>query len=98
MEDRKKTNDSQRIHTRLRKNFNLITNITSISIVLAIILIEFTSVQFNHSLKSYGFIQGDIGKASALCVIIFIVSAIIGLALMFASADHDGKKKKKKRG
>ena len=39
--------------------------------------------------------QGDIGKASALCVIIFIVSAIIGLALMFASADHDGKKKKK---
>ena len=42
--------------------------------------------------------QGDIGKASALCVIIFIVSAIIGLALMFASADHDGKKKKKKRG
>lgn len=63
MEDRKKTNDSQRIHTRLRKNFNLITNITSISIVLAIILIVFTSVQFNHSLKSYGFIQGDIGKA-----------------------------------
>lgn len=59
----KKTNDSQRIHTRLRKNFNLITNITSISIVLAIILIVFTSVQFNHSLKSYGFIQGDIGKA-----------------------------------
>lgn len=42
--------------------------------------------------------QGDIGKASALCVIIFIVSAIIGLALMFASADHDGKKKKKRRG
>lgn len=42
--------------------------------------------------------QGDIGKASALCVIIFIVSAIIGLALMFASADHDGKKKKKKGG
>lgn len=42
--------------------------------------------------------QGDIGKASALCVIIFIVSAVIGLALMFASADHDGKKKKKKRG
>ena len=63
MEDRKKTNDSQCIHTRLRKNFNLITNITSISIVLAIILIVFTSVQFNHSLKSYGFIQGDIGKA-----------------------------------
>ena len=42
--------------------------------------------------------QGDIGKASALCVIIFIVSAVIGLALMFASADDDGKKKKKKRG
>ena len=42
--------------------------------------------------------QGDIGKASALCVIIFVVSAVIGLALMFASADHDGKKKKKKRG
>ena len=38
--------------------------------------------------------QGDIGKASALCVIIFIVSAVIGLALMFASADHDGKKKR----
>ena len=83
MEDRKKTNDSQRIHTRLRKNFNLITNITSISIVLAIILIVFTSVQFNHSLKSYGFIQGDIGKAmtvfadsrSALCAVIGYLDA-----------------------
>ncbi|MBQ8108520.1 MAG: sugar ABC transporter permease, partial [Ruminococcus sp.] len=42
--------------------------------------------------------DSDVGKASAVCVIIFIISAIVGFALMMASDDKDKKKKKKKRG
>ncbi|MBR1739897.1 MAG: sugar ABC transporter permease [Ruminococcus sp.] len=40
--------------------------------------------------------DSDVGKASAVCVIIFFISAIVGFALMYVSADKDGKKKKKK--
>ena len=39
--------------------------------------------------------DSDVGKASAVCVIIFIVSAILGFVTMFGMKDKDKKKKKK---
>ena len=40
--------------------------------------------------------NGDIGKASALSVLIFVLTLVIGLAMMLTSEDNDKKKKKKK--
>ncbi len=63
MENRGNSKNNQHIRARLKHRFNIVTNVTTISVVLAIIVIGFLSVQFNHSLEYYGFIQGDIGKA-----------------------------------
>ena len=41
--------------------------------------------------------DSGVGKASAVCIIIFIVSAILGMILMFGMNDDKPKKKKKKR-
>lgn len=39
--------------------------------------------------------DSDVGKASAVCVIIFLISAILGFITMFGMNDHPKKKKKK---
>lgn len=39
--------------------------------------------------------DSDVGKASAVCVVIFIVSAILGMITMFGMEERDHKKKKK---
>jgi multiple sugar transport system permease protein len=41
--------------------------------------------------------DSGVGKASAVCIAIFIVSAILGIILMFGMNDDKPKKKKKKR-
>ena len=40
--------------------------------------------------------DGDIGKAAALSILIFIFTAVVGLTMMLTSEDNDKKKKKKK--
>ncbi len=40
--------------------------------------------------------DSDVGLASAICIVIFIVSAILGFTINFLGSDRDGKKKKKK--
>lgn len=41
--------------------------------------------------------DSDVGKASAACIVIFIISAIFGFLMMFGTAEKDVKKKKKKK-
>lgn len=56
----------QRIKERLKGRFNYVTNMTSIAVVLAVIVMIFISVRYNNALTNYGFVQGDIGKAMAV--------------------------------
>lgn len=53
----------QRIKERLTGRFNYITNVTSIAVFLAVIIMIFVSVRYNNALTNYGFVQSDIGKA-----------------------------------
>ena len=41
--------------------------------------------------------DSDVGKASAVCVIIFLVSALLGFITLFGMRDNDQKKRKKKK-
>lgn len=41
--------------------------------------------------------DSDVGLASAVCIVIFIVSAILGFAINFIGSERDGKKKPKKK-
>lgn len=51
------------IRKRLNKGFSLITIVCCIALVLCDIAIFAMSSQYEHALSSYGFSQGDIGKA-----------------------------------
>lgn len=48
---------------RLKKNVTYATNLTSIAAIVAIIALLIVGTQYSNALQSYGFIQGDIGKA-----------------------------------
>ena len=63
---RKATGGKQRIKERLKARFNYVTNLTSVAVFLAVIVMIFVSVRYNNALTNYGFIQGDIGKAMAV--------------------------------
>lgn len=51
------------IRKRLSKGFSLITRVCCIALVLCDIAIFAMSSQYEHAMSSYGFSQGDIGKA-----------------------------------
>lgn len=51
------------IRKRLNKGFSLITIVCCIALVLCDIAIFAMSSQYEHAMSSYGFLQGDIGKA-----------------------------------
>lgn len=51
------------IRKRLNKGFSLITIVCCIALVLCNIAIFAMSSQYEHAMSSYGFSQGDIGKA-----------------------------------
>lgn len=51
------------IRKRLNKGFSLITIVCCIALVLCDIAIFAMSSQYEHAMSSYGFSQGDIGKA-----------------------------------
>lgn len=53
------------IRKRLNKGFSLITIVCCIALVLCDIAIFAMSSQYEHAMSSYGFSQGDIGKAMA---------------------------------
>lgn len=56
---------NQRIQKRLTNSSVFTVGIASIAAVVAIILMIFMSVRYNHVLNYYAFPQGDIGKAMA---------------------------------
>ena len=55
--------EKQSVKYRLKKNISYATNLTSIAAVVAIIALLIVGTQYSNALTSYGFIQGDIGKA-----------------------------------
>ena len=55
------------IRKRLNKGFSLITIVCCIALVLCDIAIFAMSSQYEHAMSSYGFSQGDIGKAMVTC-------------------------------
>ena len=55
--------NKQRVKVRLKKRFNYVTNLTSISAVIAIIAMLIVSARYSSALKYYGFSQGEVGKA-----------------------------------
>ena len=55
--------EKQSIKYRLKKNVTYATNLTSIAAIVAIIALLIVGTQYSNALQSYGFIQGDIGKA-----------------------------------
>lgn len=54
------------IRKRLNKGFSLITIVCCIALVLCDIAIFAMSSQYEHAMSSYGFSQGDIGKAMVI--------------------------------
>lgn len=68
MEEQQKNSSKgrQSIKTRLKGRFNYVTNLTSVAVILAVIVMIFISVRYNSALTNYGFVQGDIGKAMAV--------------------------------
>lgn len=55
--------EKQSVKYRLKKNVTYVTNLTSIAAIVAIIALLIVGTQYSNALQSYGFIQGDIGKA-----------------------------------
>lgn len=55
--------EKQSVKYRLKKNVTYATNLTSIAAIVAIITLLIVGTQYSNALQSYGFIQGDIGKA-----------------------------------
>lgn len=55
--------EKQSVKYRLKKNVTYATNLTSIATIVAIIALLIVGTQYSNALQSYGFIQGDIGKA-----------------------------------
>ena len=55
--------EKQSVKYRLKKNVAYVTNLTSIAALVAIIALLIVGKQYSNALTSYGFIQGDIGKA-----------------------------------
>lgn len=55
--------EKQSVKYRLKKNVTYATNLTSIAVIVAIIALLIVGTQYSNALQSYGFIQGDIGKA-----------------------------------
>lgn len=58
MDDKK---NKQRIRARLKKRFSYVTNLTTISVVVAAMI--FVGVRYNYALQNYGFVQSDVGEA-----------------------------------
>lgn len=55
--------EKESVKYRLKKNVTYATNLTSIAAIVAIIALLIVGTQYSNALQSYGFIQGDIGKA-----------------------------------
>lgn len=55
--------EKQSVKYRLKKNVTYANNLTSIAAIVAIIALLIVGTQYSNALQSYGFIQGDIGKA-----------------------------------
>lgn len=55
--------EKQSVKYRLKKNVTYATNLTSIAAIVEIIALLIVGTQYSNALQSYGFIQGDIGKA-----------------------------------
>lgn len=55
--------EKQSVKYRLKKNVTYATNLTSIAAIVVIIALLIVGTQYSNALQSYGFIQGDIGKA-----------------------------------
>lgn len=60
MDDKK---NKQRIRARLKKRFSYVTNLTTISVVVAVVAMIFVGVRYNYALQNYGFVQSDVGEA-----------------------------------
>lgn len=60
--------EKQSVKYRLKKNVAYVTNLTSIAALVAIIALLIVGKQYSNALTSYGFIQGDIGKAMTVLV------------------------------
>ena len=59
-----KGKNKQRIKARLKAMFSYVTNMTTISVVIALAVMIFMSVRYNYALEHYGFTQGYIGEAA----------------------------------
>lgn len=81
MKEKKQSNgqNKQRIKARLKAMFSYVTNMTTISVVIALGVMIFMGVRYNYALEHYGFVQGDIGKAEiALAESRSALRAVIG--------------------
>ena len=63
MDDKK---NKQRIRARLKKRFSYVTNLTTVSVVVAVVAMIFVGMRYNYALQNYGFVQSDVGGALAV--------------------------------
>ena len=90
-------NEKQSVKYRLKKNVTYATNLTSIAAIVAIIALLIVGTQYSNALQSYGFIQGDIGKAlTVLAGSQSSVSATIGYLDESAIKDQQDMYKQRK--
>ena len=61
---KEKNKNKQRIKARLKAMFSYVTNMTTISVVIALAVMIFMGVRYNYALEHYGFVQGYIGEAA----------------------------------
>ena len=89
--------EKQSVKYRLKKNVAYVTNLTSIAALVAIIALLIVGKQYSNALTSYGFIQGDIGKAmTVLAGSQSSVRAIIGYLDESAIKDQKNRYKQKR--
>lgn len=89
--------EKQSVKYRLKKNVAYVTNLTSIAALVAIIALLIVGKQYSNALTSYGFIQGDIGKAmTVLACSQSSVRATIGYLDESAIKDQKNRYKQKR--
>ena len=54
---------NEKIEQRLKRSFFVVSSITSMAALVAIIAVMVISGRYSYALDNYGFAQGDIGRA-----------------------------------
>ena len=53
----------EKIEKRLKRSFFVVSSITAIAALIALISVMVISGRYSYALNNYGFAQGDIGRA-----------------------------------